>query len=51
LVLLTQPPPEEFSGGRYTASSCAGVQLEFPVQQFQGVPEVWVPFEKSIAIG
>ena len=24
LVLLTQPPPEELSGGRYTASGCAG---------------------------
>ena len=30
---------------------CAGPQLDFPVQQFPGVAEVWVPFEESIAVG
>ena len=29
---------------------CAGSQLDFPNQQFQGVAEVWVPFEESIAV-
>jgi hypothetical protein len=28
-----------------------GLQLDFPAQQTQGVAEVWVPFEVSIAIG
>lgn len=31
--------------------SCAGSQLDFPDQRIQGVAEVWVPFEESIAIG
>jgi hypothetical protein len=31
--------------------SRAGTQLDFPAQQIQGVAEVWVPFEESIAIG
>jgi hypothetical protein len=30
---------------------CEGPQLDFPVQQIQGVAEVWVPFEGSIAVG
>jgi hypothetical protein len=30
---------------------CAGAQLDFPAQQFQGVAEVWVPFEEAIVIG
>jgi hypothetical protein len=30
---------------------CAGAQLDFPAQQFQGVAEVWVPFEEAIALG
>jgi hypothetical protein len=30
---------------------CAGLQLDFPAQQFQGVAEVWVPFEAAIVIG
>ena len=32
-------------------SSCAGPQLDFPAQQDQGVAQVWVPFEESIAVG
>lgn len=32
-------------------SGCAGAQLDFPAQQFQGVAEVWVPFEEAIAMG
>ena len=28
-----------------------GPQLDFPAQQFQGVAEVWVPFEEAIVIG
>jgi hypothetical protein len=56
LVLLTPPPPADSSneeGGerRYLASGCAGPQLDFPAQQFQGVAEVWVPFEEAIVIG
>jgi hypothetical protein len=31
--------------------SCAGLQLDFPAQQFHGVTEVWVPFEEAIVIG
>jgi hypothetical protein len=31
--------------------SCAGPQLDFPVQQVQGVADAWVPFDESIAIG
>jgi hypothetical protein len=31
--------------------SCAGSQLDFPAQHIQGVAEVWVPFEESIAVG
>jgi hypothetical protein len=42
---------EEVGEGRYPASSCAGPQLDFPDQQFQGVAEVWVPFEEAIVIG
>jgi DNA invertase Pin-like site-specific DNA recombinase len=30
---------------------CAGLQLDFPVEQLQGVGDVWMPFEESIAIG
>ena len=30
---------------------CAGPQLDFPAQQFQGLAEVWVPFEEAIVIG
>ena len=56
LVLLTLPPPADSSGeevgeGRYPASSCAGAQLGFPAQQFQGIAEVWVPFEEAIVVG
>ncbi|HEY2404563.1 MAG TPA: hypothetical protein VGI10_01100 [Polyangiaceae bacterium] len=56
MVLLTLPPPaaaptEESGEGRYPASGCAGLQLDFPAQQFQGVAEVWVPFEEAIVIG
>jgi hypothetical protein len=29
---------------------CAGLQLDFPAQQFQGVAELWVPFEEAIVI-
>ncbi len=30
---------------------CAGLQLDFPAQQFQGVEEAWVPLEGVIAVG
>jgi hypothetical protein len=30
---------------------CAGLQLDFPAQQLQGVAEVWVPFDEVIAVG
>lgn len=32
-------------------TDCAGAQLDFPAQQFQGVAEVWMPFEQAIVIG
>jgi hypothetical protein len=35
----------------FGAFGCAGAQLDFPAQQFQGVAEVWVPFEEAIVIG
>jgi hypothetical protein len=41
-----QKPPE-FRG----FFSCAGLQLDFPAQQYQGVAEVWVPFDEVIAVG
>jgi len=28
-----------------------GSQREFPAAGIQGVPEIWVPFEGSIAVG
>jgi hypothetical protein len=31
--------------------SCAGAQLDFPAQQNQGVADVWVPFDQTIAVG
>jgi hypothetical protein len=31
--------------------SCAGLQLDFPVQQNPVVADVWVPFEGSLAAG
>jgi hypothetical protein len=40
-------PPSNGSG----KSSCAGPQLDFPVQQVQGFADAWVPFDESIAIG
>jgi hypothetical protein len=42
---------KEVGEGRHTAVSCAGAQLDFPAQQFQGAAEVWVPFEEAIVIG
>ena len=35
----------------YDNRGCAGAQLDVPAQQFQGVTEVWVPFEEAIVIG
>jgi hypothetical protein len=35
----------------FGAFGCAGPQLDFPAQQFQGVTEAWVPFEQAIVIG
>ena len=29
----------------------AGPELDFPVRQIQGVADVWIPFEESIAVG
>jgi hypothetical protein len=39
--------PDEVVG----IDGCAGPQHDFPDHQNQGVAEVWVPFEESIAIG
>ena len=39
------------SGRALSSSCCAGLQLDFPAQQFQGATEVWVPFEEAIVIG
>jgi hypothetical protein len=54
LTLFAETPraqPPGGSGPRAPAVGCAGLQLDFPVKQDQGVTEVWVPFESSIAIG
>src|SRR5713101_2497201 len=50
---IHHPLPKANEKGRHRCrpSGCAGPQLDFPTQQFQGVAEVWVPFEESIAIG
>jgi hypothetical protein len=29
------------------SGDCAGAQLDFPAQQFQGLAEVWAPFEEA----
>jgi hypothetical protein len=46
LAYFLAPLPS--GSGKY---GCAGLQPDFPVQQIQGVADVWVPFEGSIAIG
>ena len=38
-------------GGLWSRESCAGLQLDFPAQQYPGVAEVWVPFDEVIAVG
>ena len=36
---------------RGSLRGCAGLQLEFPVDEDRGVPDYWVPFEGAVAIG
>ncbi len=52
LVLLNRTSPGENGGFvRYTATSCAGLQPAFPAERHPDVPDYWVPFEGSIAVG
>jgi len=52
LVVLSETTKPAGAGGPHCqAMGCAGVQLDFPAQQIQGLAEVWVPFEEAIAIG
>jgi hypothetical protein len=46
----TSTPAQE-RGGRCPRVVARGPQLDFPVQQIQGVADVWVPFSESIAVG
>lgn len=50
LVLLTTPPAEGDQGGRnqvsrYSASSCAGLQRDFPSRE---TPAIWVPIAMAV---
>ena len=47
----TKPSPVGRGLGLGTAIGCAGLQLDFPKQQIQGVADAWVPFGEAIAIG
>lgn len=51
MVVLTAPPPKGSPEERYTASSCAGPQLDFPDPHIADGEGCWIPFDKTIAVG
>lgn len=40
-----------FETGADRRRGCAGLQLDFPDEQFRGLPEAWVPFEYAVVVG
>jgi hypothetical protein len=43
--------PRSFLRGFCRFFGCAGLQLDFPAQQFFDVSGVWLPFEETIVVG